>query len=1394
MSIDIAVLEPVPGEERAEQEHLQRAAAAVKLLTWEVPLHEALEDEHTGDSGPLAAALQEAVDPEFAAKHPRWPKGSPGGKGGEFMHVGERFVVGGKEYEIAHLVGGRVYAHRATHKAKEAGTDAFELSADTDGSPTIKGMTPAAPKLIKGGQGPLAGQAVSTVTVVDPYVDQSTHDPSIPIPPKSELTPEQWLRFGKVDQEHYTALQEKFGKWGPGLAKDVVDKSYAKYDASAQDLVKNSYQSQYGSSSGYSLSLTSLFKHGSGTQDLEKLTKRREKAKALQAEHKAAVQWDLYNRTLSPDVALFHKDYDYGPSWWKQNFIDGDDVIFSGLSQSHSFRQSFFGSYTFATPTAIRHVLMSTYSAQPIPGEHHFPGELEVAIADQFRADERSVAFDSSVGPNRIKWLEGETNQPVGGHIIERFQEALASGEMLPTPAAAANIQMTGVGGKQWVDPPAAAAELEGAEKLPGQQGAPVDPKTLPKDLPWAYTDDDGNPMPTVAKESGFQAGDYMMGLKGTLYWVGSDPGDTSGYGLRYHKIDNGKFTGESWPFEGGGTNQYYKLAVDYPEPVVASEKEPTFDHNAWAQTKEAQFVGKLKPGDKFKVHGNPYEIVEQLNASMAKIKHLETGTSGTINTDYPTPTLVPKEGYIPEASLPILGQPQAGDFFAHEGKRYTVSSLLKDGTVRAKPLGGKVEKFESGHEALTGLFRPSLWEPGDKAKLRDMTTGDFFQAGAGQKIRPYRVLAVDEKGKVVVAANLETGKLTTIGWNKSYARLVPAETPGNEKPTPETPKSTPVDPGVAFDASAYIEGDPLKVNDMEIGQVFKTKAGGHYELVKKGPKSGAVAKNLQTGKPYPAISYDTEMIPLEAKAEAETPYAELTPGDAVQLGKLQIGDQFEIGPEDAGKDLFQVVAKAKGEEDNVTVAPVTPAGVGPSMLSDASFPDKLVYLVAKADEAKLPAPAQGTDAQQYPDAVEGGFVPFQSVVWGPGGGNTNHKVSEMAQGTVFADKSGSLWKVKVSGAHPVITNGWERYSVNGELRGRIDEESIGAISFVDTTSDVTSVGSGSVKQPPPPAADLPAPSPTPDPTPAVDLPQPGATVKAKLIGGGELQGEAIKVVQDSVGAMVKIETGDGSTHLFGAHHVTQIAPPPDDPDNPEPPAPKFAVDQTVVLPNGDFGVVNTVVGEPGQEHQVEVISPEDGLVVGQYGESQLWEMLDPAAPEVAEVGSLGALAPGDEFSLGDDAGGFPGDPPFKVVSVVDKFHVIYEDGMGKQFMAPPHVPVQKTVPSQPEAVPKPSPSATTVPPGYAAQEVIDALLASHGWTLSTVPEAEVSGYKSTWGTGGKYKHHRLSELSMNDQVRDKTGKSMTVVGAVEDSVIVEVWGEGLRRVDRNLRVRLLSE
>lgn len=779
--------------------------------------------------------------------HPRWPKGS-GEHAGQFMHVGQYFTSGGTRWQIAHIVNGRIYAHEASAKYGSVQTKSFDTANEPGTGTVVPNVVQDLPAVPKG------GKSGSTVTIVDPYVDSSTHDPSIPIPEHSDLTPEEWQRFGKLDQEHYSELMERFGKHKSGAAKAHVDGAYQQFSAKAAAAVKAAYSSQYGSSTGYTLSLTG------GHIDANQ-AKLREEALALQAEHKAAVQWDLYNRARSPDVLAVHKSRSWSAEKWHEYAIAGNQPAFSGLSQSFCYRRTFFGKPGVVTPLAIRHVLLSSASAQPIPGQTKFASELEISVPDQMKLDTRSMVITSvpggkhSLSATQMSWLEGMTNEPVGGHVVDQLRDGVEKGVYLPPPPKAASIVMDNAAGKTWVDPPDAAAKPEfGDVQLP-KAGSAVNAGDLPKSLPWNQTNADGSPKAVTGDEAGAAAGQYFMGLKGTLYWIGHDPGVGGGYPFRIHKIENGQFNGENFAYNPDLPGYY--LDASYEEPKAKPDELPQFHGHEWVPSTESKFLETFATGEKFKLNGTPYEVQGVgLNGQM-KVMDLESGLTGKINGDYKSPWLEPYDGEAPTefsgelhkfsegdhvitpdfkgivtglggdsdgvevtpfggnvdtdskvyapGSLTVVGAPKptVGMTFSYskpggeagERVKATVTKVLANGSIQANLKPGKVVIPKDEWEAWgKAAFDPGAHVIGSKVKLRDLKPGEKFHGSAGvNTMRPYEVVqqVKPSGGAKTVVRNLDTGEVSTLSAHKSYPTL---DAKAEDVPALGSSKSTPVE------------------------------------------------------------------------------------------------------------------------------------------------------------------------------------------------------------------------------------------------------------------------------------------------------------------------------------------------------------------------------------------------------------------------------------------------------------------------------------------------------------------------------------------------------------------------------------------------------------------------
>jgi hypothetical protein len=853
------------------------------------PAYPDADDDDEGQVSPTvvreAVVLQEAL---AADEQPRWPAGTPGGKGGQFMRVGETFTSGGKTWQIAHIVKGKVYAHEASGTYGAVETKAFATT-KVGGETQVPGATYKAPVVPVGDK-----MKDYRVTTVRPEVDSSTHDPSIPIPANSDMTPEQWQRFGKIDQEHYVALQERFGAHKPGHAQKLVDAANAAAEAAVKSLVTNGYTNQYGSSSGMTLSLAASVEKTGYDAEL------REKALALQAEHAAAVQWDLYNRVRAPDLLVTHKSksYAWSAEEWFNNCIKGNKPVFSGLSTSWNFRKGWWAKRGVMMPMAIRHVLLSTQSAHGSSSASSFSHEMEIASPLQLKLDEtNSLAFDEHTGAhkltaNELQWLDDMTNSPATGELFYMLMEARKSGVKLPVPPQPPNIVMDGaLGSKTWVDPPDDAALPDfDASKLPPVNQTVVNTE-LPKDLPWNDVDDNGVPQAVSGVDADPEAGQYLMGLKGTLYWIGPDPGVGGNYPLRIHKIVDGKFNGENFAYNPDQPGYYLDHVFDMSYLKDEGAVDEVFDPSAWAPSSEAKFLEDYAVGEKFKVNGIPYEVTATGDTSVS-IKNLEDGATGKINGTFKTAPLVAVgEGGVPSA-LESLQGPKLG-IGAHvktaSGKGKIVSIEANEGGVSGELA---TVALANGGEMQIALASAEAWSV-PQAPVVGMTIPYERDDGTVVKAVVTKVGVVyHENGPPThgdVQINLKPGKvlIKRDDWDANYAQD-------------------------AFDPGSWnISADKTKLRDMAAGDKFQGSQGNQtirpYEVIHVPPNGPVWVRNMDTGK-VSAMSRHVSFRKLEAKlpegsaAEGmqdtpDAPAASVTTPVSTDPGEHWDPAKYELGP-----------------------------------------------------------------------------------------------------------------------------------------------------------------------------------------------------------------------------------------------------------------------------------------------------------------------------------------------------------------------------------------------------------------------------------------------------------------------------------------------------------------
>jgi hypothetical protein len=854
--------------------------------------------------------------------HPRWPKGTPGGLGGQFMHVGQRFKWKGEWYDVDQVLPGGVYAHVATRGKHGKAAYVWIPSAPKK---TAEGTVQEIPEVerppaeVVVGEKEMGGKygppEKLTQTVIDPYV-QPDHDPSIPIPPEApkELTPERWQRFGRADQLRYTDLMKEFGAWKAGAAQSLVNQALANQSQDAVQFVKSSYSSQFGSSSGFTISLISKFKSflpggGKAQQEVvEKVFREYEEAKMVQDAAARAIQWDLYNRTKSPDISIFHKSHD-AASFWKTSIISGEAPIFSGLSQTQHYRIGGFGHVAVCTPVAIRNVVLATTSADVVG--HSFKGEQEIALRDPASLDTRSLVFDDSALGNAGQWLHKVTTKGADGTVLDMLGDYMKTGDIgnLPIPPEPANITTLGAGGVQtWVPPPADAIVGVGKFK-------------------YADVDANGAPLPKPAASLELKPGDYIEGMQGTRYIILEDKGDP--FGVRYYKVTDGgaeqpdgSFAGhedfkgeECYTFEGQGAKPFKKLQGHAELPSAAAEAKTGFVAQAWSETAadQGKLTSQLEPGTKFIVGGVPWQVEQQLPGGQVKIENLETGGLAQINGTYKTPWLVLKAGYT-EAGVPAF---QPSDYFVRPPA--LLSELgLKEGDIFYAGKEGQIAWRVIGEQGTDGTWQVqgvSAGKEGKANKIGPEQTGRLLEPKPVGWLPPAvgDTLAIDgKKGEVT---KLLAGGVVQVNLKPGVVKLKPDDWRLAGLYRPE----------------GHQVGEKLKLRDFGVGEKFH---GGSGERVRpylvlekdvprgKGKPKGVRVRNLDTGEEMvmPGTRSYSRLNPKgtsqpEPGAPAHTPvdHSSVFDPNAWKVGESVPTTELSVGDKLKGGSTYYEVSADKG-------------------------------------------------------------------------------------------------------------------------------------------------------------------------------------------------------------------------------------------------------------------------------------------------------------------------------------------------------------------------------------------------------------------------------------------------------------------------------------------------
>ncbi|MET0602939.1 MAG: hypothetical protein ABW167_13225 [Baekduia sp.] len=1030
------------------------------------------------------------------AKHPRWPKGTP--RAGEFMQIGQRFDSNGKTYEVSAFTGGKVVAHLATGSH----TETHELVLDkAEAEKAVK-----APTQVQIASDKSKSKSVAGSVTIDPSVDSASHDPSIKKPDSLGLTDEQWKRFGALDQQHAIDLEERFGKWSPGKSKKLISELQHQYDSSIQQVISSALSSQYGSSSGNTLSLAGLVGGAPSPASIKKY----ETAKLLLRDTAEAIQWDLYHRTKGPDVAMFH----WGggnPEAKRKAHVEGKLPVLSAYSWSTgAFATTGFGSTLTAVPMAIRHVEMHTHSGGVYTS---FAGEYEVTTGARLRLDDNSFFTSLSTVPSDVKkYLEKmapKGGEPASGAILLEAAKAVKDPSYeLPLPAEPPGLTTmpTAGGTKAYTELPLDIAKKVGEAAMKA-----------------SYSGGSKESAIGVLSELGVKPGDFIEGLKGTRYVVIADPSDETS-NLRYVKVEpNTKLPNysKSYPFSASGTNNFYRL--DGHVEVPAPEKQKGFEGIS------AEEMAALKPsgpkkklaafsaGGKFVLDGEAYEVGAPHVSGKIEVTSLSTGTKYLVNSGWKTSPVLPDANFTPEPDVsaktwkagdrvlvtapgveggfvahviePVIGGadgekitvqwdgapleiPKAniseaptlpgetdyevGDKFAFEGGTYTVTSILKDGTVRAKIPGGNVQKFSKDVMGAAIVYRPSTFAVGNTAKVGDLDIGDTVQGGAGAKIKPYVIVAKLD-GKVHLQ-NLETGETVKVTKNKSYKRLLdaPAIAQQGEVTKPGEHK------GPAKLAGGWAKtGEAKLVKDLAVGDAIKI-SNSYWELTAKND-DGSYSFEAHSTDSVWAGPQTMDKDVVENSATPKNIYGPATP--VQQTAKPELKGTFndadwEEGPKAKLKDLPAGTVFVSATGLKMQLKSTSPkGGATATALHNGKTVKNISYDKDYTTLVEKPAAEPEPDLKpKVKAATQFGFVtvdglpqhPDYDTYLHPKSGKFKYpKLSEMPAGTVFTDKAGNAYKIHQSnGGAVAVSDGQKIWKADPGWRGKLDDA--GKVAFLD--------------------------------------------------------------------------------------------------------------------------------------------------------------------------------------------------------------------------------------------------------------------------------------------------------------------------------------------------------
>ena len=744
----------------------------------------------------------------------------------------------------------------------------------------------------------------------------------------------------EVNGQKPPPISSSGSQWGAKLAaltKDAPPDAVSTFNKEVTSLK--------GATRGNQLSGVNVFKGLYGDpQKLAAAQEKYARFKEYEGDVNALLSWDLYNRLGEPDITVIHRAggaevfkkalgghtsvlSGLSTSWKTGSWSEPNSFVFAMPVRQVAFFESLLG---------------QGWGAGSGESELANADRLKIGkLAGYYLSHEVANQPGSGQAGKMFKWLTGQLNKNgYGGGLAGMLKKHFNKDDPYTVDLGPvdANFKLKKAAGQKtyFIPPDSVMSAIE--DKLSADPGHPA----WDEQKPVSSWPEDMQPKPgMIITKGGQQEGTRYLVIQndalgpGEIQYVplltgtGDYDVNPTGGGFKSTKAkvvlgDNGK-------------------PLFFPLPPPPKDQIWSHDMASLAPSGPKMPVGTMNVGDDVEINNDHWKITKK-TSSLITLQSLSDGSEGTVESlwqtqklyptgqgvpdEAPAPTFTPEIGQpalyklyggdqlvnvehvdptdpafgehgsaqvtLPDGSLKTVATialtqppalptltPEKGDTFVADGIKHTVTNVMKDGTVRARPFipGGPTQKVVSFHpnaEDLKTLIRPGDYEHGEKAKLGSIAPGTLV-SGSPSVVRPYMVLGTT--GTKTHLKNLDTGEITAVSKNKSYPTLV------NKHALVATPHDQ------------WQPGDKVDVSDLQPGDKFQMPGGEELTLTGEATQQGTVGWQYATsGGSTGWMPKDLgESLGLKATYLGKTEPTTTTPGvdpsilqDAVSSGEME--------------------------------------------------------------------------------------------------------------------------------------------------------------------------------------------------------------------------------------------------------------------------------------------------------------------------------------------------------------------------------------------------------------------------------------------------------------------------------------------------------------------------